>query len=52
MKTIAPNQKKLEDRSKPMIFVVYEPGSKVHRAYDPTTRRVHITRDVVFDEGA
>jgi hypothetical protein len=32
-----PNLKKLEDRSKPMIFVRYEPGSKAYRVYDPAT---------------
>jgi hypothetical protein len=35
-----------------MIFVGYEEGSKAYRAYDPRTHRVHITRDVVFDEVA
>jgi hypothetical protein len=33
-----------------MIFIGYERGSKVFRAYDPVTHRVHIARDVVFDE--
>jgi hypothetical protein len=35
-----------------MIFVSYERGNKAFRAYDPLTWRVHITKDVVFDEGA
>lgn len=35
-----------------MIFVGYEPGSKAYRAYDSATRRVHISRDIVFDEAA
>ena len=35
-----------------MIFVGYEPGSKAYRAYDPMTRRIHISRDIVFDEAA
>ena len=35
-----------------MIFVGYENGSKAYRAYDPITKRVHVTRDVVFDEQA
>jgi hypothetical protein len=47
-----PHQKKLDDRSRRMIFVGYEPGSKAYRVYDPSTRRVHISRDVVFDEAA
>ncbi|KAF0934871.1 hypothetical protein E2562_028874 [Oryza meyeriana var. granulata] len=33
-----------------MIFVGYEPGTKAYSAYNPATWRVHITRDVVFDE--
>jgi hypothetical protein len=44
------NLKKLDDCSKPMIFIGYEPGSKAFRAYDPVSKRVHVTRDVVFDE--
>jgi hypothetical protein len=35
-----------------MIFIGYEPGTKAYRVYDPATRRVHISRDIVFDEGA
>jgi hypothetical protein len=41
---------KLEDRSTPMVFIGYEPGSKAWRFYNPTTRRVHVSRDVVFEE--
>lgn len=52
MKLTAPHQKKLDDRSRRTIFVGYEAGSKAYRLYDPSTRRVHISRDVVFDEGA
>jgi hypothetical protein len=52
VKVNTPHLKKLEDRSRRMVFVGYEPGSKAYRAYDPSTRRVHISRDVVFDEAA
>jgi hypothetical protein len=44
--------KKLEDCGRKMIFVSYESGSKVYRAYNPITKHVHMTRDVVFDEQA
>jgi hypothetical protein len=44
--------KKLEDRGRKMIFVGYESGSKAYRTYDPITKRVHVTCDVVFDEQA
>ncbi|CAA7401797.1 unnamed protein product [Spirodela intermedia] len=47
-----PHLKKLEDRGRKMIFISYEYGSKAYQTYDPTTRRVHVTRDVVFDENA
>ncbi|CAA6674417.1 unnamed protein product [Spirodela intermedia] len=49
---MTPHLKKLEDRGRKMIFIGYECGSKAYCAYDPTTRRVHVTRDVVFDENA
>jgi hypothetical protein len=52
VKNTRPHLKKLEDRSHPMIFVGYEPGSAAYRCYDPNTKRVHISRDVVFDEEA
>jgi transposase InsO family protein len=50
VKNMWPHLQKLEDRSKPMIFVGYEPRSMAYRVYDPTTKHVHITHDVVFDE--
>ena len=41
---------KLEDRSTPMVFVGYEPGSKAWRFCNPATRRVTVSRDAVFEE--
>jgi hypothetical protein len=35
-----------------MIFVGYETGSMAYRIYDPASKSIHITRDVVFDEEA
>jgi hypothetical protein len=35
-----------------MIFVSYESGTKAYCAYDPITKGVHVTHDVVFDEQA
>jgi hypothetical protein len=52
VKNTAPNLKKLDDQSKPMIFIGYQPGSKVYRAYDPVAKKVHVSRDMVFDEQA
>lgn len=50
VRNTTPHLKKLEDRGRKMIFVGYERGTKAYRAYDPVTRRVHVTRDVIFDE--
>lgn len=50
MKVTTLHLKKLDDRSRRTIFVGYEPGSKAYRLYDPEARRVHISRDVVFQE--
>jgi hypothetical protein len=47
-----PHLKKMEDHGRKMIFVGYKSGSKAYRAYDPIMKRVHVTRDVVFDEQA
>jgi len=50
-KETRPNLRKLDDRSRPMVMLGYEAGSKAYRLYDPAKRRVHVSRDVVFDEG-
>jgi hypothetical protein len=47
-----PHLKKLEDRGRKMIFVGYKSGSKAYCAYDPITKHVCVTRDVVFNEQA
>jgi hypothetical protein len=52
VKNTSLNLKKLDKRSRPMVFIGYEPGSKAYRAYDPVARHVLVTRDVVFDEQA
>jgi hypothetical protein len=41
---------KLEDRSMLVVFIGYEPGSKAWRFYNPVTRRVHVSRDAVFED--
>jgi hypothetical protein len=35
----------LRDMSTPMVFIGYEPGLKAYRVYDPSMRRVHLSRD-------
>jgi transposase InsO family protein len=52
VKNTTPHLKKMEDHGRKMIFIGYECGSKAYRAYDLATKRVHVTRDVVFDESA
>jgi hypothetical protein len=52
VRNMMPHLKKLEDRGRKMIFIGYESGSKAYRAYDPITKCVHVTCDVVFDEQA
>jgi hypothetical protein len=47
---VRPHQKKLDDRSAPMVFIGYEPGAKAYRVYDPVAQRVHVSRDIIFDE--
>jgi ribosomal protein L33 len=44
MKNTKQHLKKLEVRSSKMVFVSYEAGSKVYRAYDPHTGKVHVNR--------
>lgn len=42
--------KRLDDRARKLVHLGTEPGSKAYRLYDPQTRRVVVSRDVVFDE--
>jgi len=42
--------RKLDDRSRPGVFIGYADGAKVYRVYDPVSQRVLVSRDVVFDE--
>ncbi|WVZ88080.1 hypothetical protein U9M48_034633 [Paspalum notatum var. saurae] len=52
VKHTRPGLKKLDDRSTPTIFVGYEPGSKAYRCYNQRTKRVMVSRDVVFNADA
>ena len=42
--------KKLDDRSRELVHLGVEPGSKAYRLYDPRSHKVVVSRDVVFDE--
>jgi hypothetical protein len=52
VKDVRPHLKKLADRSTPMVLLGYEPGSKAYHLYDPAGGRVHVSRDIIFDENA
>lgn len=52
VKNTSPGLKKLDDRSSPMIFVVYEDGSKANRFFDPSSHSVVISCDAVFVEAS
>lgn len=46
----APYLKKLDDRSRALVHLGTEPGSKAYRLYDPATRKTIVSRDVIFCE--
>ena len=50
MKVLEEKLKKLQDRSKPMVFIGYEVGTKGYKCYDLETGIVYISRDVIFEE--
>lgn len=37
--------------NKPDIGYIREPGTKACRLYDPESEKIHVSRDVVFEEG-
>ena len=43
-------RRKLDDRSKVLVHLGVEPGSKACRLLDPSSKRIMVSRDVVFDE--
>jgi hypothetical protein len=42
---------KHDDRSMSVVFIDYVEGVKAYRILDPTTQRVRISQNVVFNEG-
>ena len=43
-------RKKLDDRSSALVHLGTEPESKAYRLLDPTSKRIVVSRDVVFEE--
>ena len=50
MKTPSVHTSKLDDRSKMVVYLGKEPGTKASRLYDPNHRTLHVSRDIVFQE--
>jgi hypothetical protein len=42
--------KKLDERSVGMVYFGVEEGSKAHRLYNPHTKKIVVSRDVIFEE--
>lgn len=45
-----PHLKKLDDRFKALVHLGTEPGTKAYRLLEPSTRRIIVSRDVMFSE--
>jgi transposase InsO family protein len=41
---------KLHDKSEKYVFIGYDPSSKGYKLYNPSTKKVIVSRDVEFDE--
>jgi hypothetical protein len=50
VKRVGPGINKLSDRSIPIVFIVYEEGTKGYMLYDPVAKRLHVPRDLIFEE--
>lgn len=46
----SPHRKKLDDRSRALVHLGTEPGSKAYRLYDPNSKKIIVSRDVIFME--
>ena len=50
VRTEVAGRRKLDDRSRVLIHMGTEPGSKAYRLYDPIKGKIVMSRDVTFDE--
>ena len=46
------NREKLDKKGEKCIFIGYSDESKGYRLYKPESRKLIISRDAIFDEGA
>jgi len=44
------NLKKLDARSRPLVHLGSEPGTKAYRLFNPATQKIIVSRDVIFNE--
>lgn len=49
-RTEAAGRKKLDDRSRILVHLGTEPGSKAYRLFDPSSKRIIVSRNVIFEE--
>lgn len=50
MKIPSQHTSKLDDRSRQVINLGKESGTKAYRLYDPLVNKIHVSRDVTFEE--
>jgi hypothetical protein len=50
IKETKPHLAKLDAHGKKAVFIAYEAGSKAYRVFDPVNNKVHVSRDIVFNE--
>ena len=51
MKVLDETRQKLDPKSRACVLLGYFPG-RMYRLWDPENRRIHQSRDVIFDEGS
>jgi len=49
-KVVTPHLKKLDDRSRKLVYFGVEDGSKAYKLYDPASNKIVVSRDTVFEE--
>lgn len=49
-KNETPHLRKLDDRAGTLVHLGIKPGTKAYRLYNPTNRKIVISRDIIFDE--
>lgn len=50
MKILIQHTQKLDDRSKQVVNLGKECRTKAYRLYDPVSKRIHVSKDVTFEE--